>query len=154
MELSPRPLQASWAGASAPTMAVTATSIRTTRLRFISSFLMMPNADGLQLRPAISIQAQGIRLLERHAIAPSAARLCWIAAVISIYRKHFRLSCYRNRLPLTSLRVKNMGCATAWASRRSLSDERFANDCPDLCTHASVSKPRVEALSNEYGVGE
>jgi hypothetical protein len=32
---------------------------------------------GLQLRRAISIQAEGARLLEKHAIAPSAARLCW-----------------------------------------------------------------------------
>jgi hypothetical protein len=31
------------------------------------------------LRRAISIQAEGIRSLEKHAIAPSAARLCWIA---------------------------------------------------------------------------
>jgi len=37
-----------------------------------------PNA-GLQLRRAISIQAEGIRLLEKHAIAPSAARLCCAA---------------------------------------------------------------------------
>jgi hypothetical protein len=37
-----------------------------------------PNA-GLQLRRAISIQAEGKRLLEKHAIAPSAARLCWAA---------------------------------------------------------------------------
>jgi hypothetical protein len=35
-----------------------------------------PN-DGLQLRRAISIQAEGMKLLEKHAIAPSAARLCW-----------------------------------------------------------------------------
>src|SRR5687767_14258223 len=34
-----------------------------------------PNA-GLQLRRAISIQAEGKRLLENHATAPSAARLC------------------------------------------------------------------------------
>jgi hypothetical protein len=39
----------------------------------------MPNA-GLQLRRAISIQAEGKRLLEKHAIAPSAASLCWTAA--------------------------------------------------------------------------
>jgi hypothetical protein len=39
---------------------------------------MMPNA-GLQLRRAISIQAGGKRLLENHAIAPSAARLCCVA---------------------------------------------------------------------------
>jgi hypothetical protein len=32
--------------------------------------------DGLQLRRAISIQAEGQRLLEKHAVAPSAARLC------------------------------------------------------------------------------
>jgi hypothetical protein len=31
---------------------------------------------GLQLRRAICIQAEGTRLLEKHAIAPSAARLC------------------------------------------------------------------------------
>jgi hypothetical protein len=37
-----------------------------------------PN-DGLQLRRAISIQAEGKRLLERDAIAPSAARLCSLA---------------------------------------------------------------------------
>jgi len=32
---------------------------------------------GLQLRRAISIQAEGKSLLEKHAIAPSAARLCY-----------------------------------------------------------------------------
>jgi len=37
-----------------------------------------PNA-GLQLRRAISIQAERKRLLEKHAIAPSAARLCCAA---------------------------------------------------------------------------
>jgi hypothetical protein len=31
---------------------------------------------GLQLRRANSIQAEGKKLLEKHAIAPSAARLC------------------------------------------------------------------------------
>ena len=31
---------------------------------------------GLQLRRAISIQAEGKKLLEKHAVAPSAARLC------------------------------------------------------------------------------
>jgi len=36
--------------------------------------------DGLQRRRAGSIQAEGIRLLEKHAIAPSAARLCWARA--------------------------------------------------------------------------
>jgi hypothetical protein len=41
-----------------------------------------PNA-GLQLRRAISIQAEGTRLLEKHAIAPSAARLCSAAAFAS-----------------------------------------------------------------------
>jgi hypothetical protein len=35
-----------------------------------------PN-DGLQLRRAITIQAEGKKLFEKHAIAPSAARLCW-----------------------------------------------------------------------------
>src|SRR6185503_3735386 len=34
--------------------------------------------DRLQLRRAISIQAEGKKLLEKHAIAPSAARLCWM----------------------------------------------------------------------------
>jgi hypothetical protein len=34
---------------------------------------------GLQLRRAISIQAEGNKLLEKHAIAPSAARLCCVA---------------------------------------------------------------------------
>jgi hypothetical protein len=32
--------------------------------------------DGLQLRRAISIQAEATRLLEKYAIAPLAARLC------------------------------------------------------------------------------
>ena len=36
---------------------------------------------GLQLRRAISIQAEGKKLLEKHAIAPSAARLCWASAI-------------------------------------------------------------------------
>jgi hypothetical protein len=34
--------------------------------------------DGLQLRRAISTQAEGKRLLEKHDIAPSAARLCFM----------------------------------------------------------------------------
>ena len=38
-----------------------------------------PNA-GLQLRRAISFKLGGKRLLEKHAIAPSAARLCYAAA--------------------------------------------------------------------------
>ena len=48
-------------------------------LRPVMSFMwrMRPNA-GLQLRRAITIQAEGIRLLEKHAIAPSAARLCFM----------------------------------------------------------------------------
>jgi hypothetical protein len=39
----------------------------------------MPPNDGLQLRRAISIQAEGKKLLEKHPIAPSAARLCYAA---------------------------------------------------------------------------
>ena len=35
-----------------------------------------PHNAGLQLRRATSIQAEGKRLLEKHATAPSAARLC------------------------------------------------------------------------------
>ena len=42
-------------------------------------FEKTPN-DGLQLRRAISIRADGAMLLEKHAIAPSAARLCWTAS--------------------------------------------------------------------------
>jgi len=37
-----------------------------------------PNV-GLQLRRAISIHVELKKLLEKHAIAPSAARLCWMA---------------------------------------------------------------------------
>ena len=46
-------------------------------MRFQSSFITVkpPNA-GLQLRRAISIRAEVKRLLENHAVAPSAARLC------------------------------------------------------------------------------
>jgi sterol desaturase/sphingolipid hydroxylase (fatty acid hydroxylase superfamily) len=47
----------------------------------------MPN-DGLQLRRAMTIQAKGIKLLEKHAIAPSAARLCWIASLITVAIHH------------------------------------------------------------------
>jgi hypothetical protein len=36
---------------------------------------------GLQLRRAISIRAEGKNLLEKHAIAPSAARLCYVAVL-------------------------------------------------------------------------
>jgi hypothetical protein len=43
-----------------------------------------PYNAGLQLRRAISIQAEGIKLLEKHAIAPSAARLGYIARYRSI----------------------------------------------------------------------
>jgi hypothetical protein len=41
--------------------------------------IQQPSNGGLQLRRAISIQAEGTRLLEKDAIAPSAARLCWVA---------------------------------------------------------------------------
>ena len=34
--------------------------------------------DGLQLRARDRIQAVGTRLLQKRAIAPSAARLCWV----------------------------------------------------------------------------
>jgi hypothetical protein len=43
---------------------------------FVHSTIEMPNA-ALQLRRAISIQPEANRLLEKHAIAPSAARLCY-----------------------------------------------------------------------------
>jgi hypothetical protein len=43
-------------------------------------FICLPTTKqsnaALQLRRAISIQAEGKKLLEKHAIAPSAARLC------------------------------------------------------------------------------
>ena len=42
-------------------------------------FTKKPSNDGPQLRRAISIRAEGTRLLEKNAIAPSAARLCWSA---------------------------------------------------------------------------
>jgi hypothetical protein len=45
---------------------------------------------GLQLRRAISIQAEGSRLLEKHVIAPLAARLCYTAR-----RREFRFFCLR-----------------------------------------------------------
>jgi hypothetical protein len=37
---------------------------------------------GLQLRRAISIQVEGKQLLENHAIAPAAARLCYVALLL------------------------------------------------------------------------
>jgi hypothetical protein len=43
-------------------------------------FVCAPNA-GLQLRRAISIQAERKGLLKSHAIAPSAARLCYVASL-------------------------------------------------------------------------
>ena len=52
-------------------------------LRFIQlsfRFYAERHNAGLQLRRAISIQPEEIELLEKHAIAPSAARLCWIAS--------------------------------------------------------------------------
>jgi hypothetical protein len=45
---------------------------------YSSTFINKKRAnDGLQLRRAISIQAEGKKLFEKHAIAPSAARLCY-----------------------------------------------------------------------------
>src|SRR6266508_1184258 len=44
-----------------------------------TEYAKQPNA-GLQLRRALSIQAEGIGLLEKHAIAPSAARLVMLRA--------------------------------------------------------------------------
>jgi hypothetical protein len=46
---------------------------------YVSGDTRKQSNAGLQLRRAISIQAEGTRLLEKHAIAPSAARLCWTA---------------------------------------------------------------------------
>jgi hypothetical protein len=46
--------------------------------------------DGLQLRRAISIQAEGKRSLEKHAIAPSAARLCSTAFQFRFRRRRAR----------------------------------------------------------------
>jgi len=43
-----------------------------------TEYAKQPNA-GLQLRRAISTQAEGIGLLEKHAIAPSAASDCSVA---------------------------------------------------------------------------
>jgi hypothetical protein len=44
---------------------------------------------GLQLRRALSIRAEGRRLLEKDAIAPSAARLCYAAGSQGLQRgKH------------------------------------------------------------------
>jgi hypothetical protein len=52
-------------------------------VQIIEAPLSKPNAKrpnaGLQLRRAISTQAEGTKLLEKHAVAPSAARLCYIA---------------------------------------------------------------------------
>jgi hypothetical protein len=42
-----------------------------------SRFSQQAANAGLQLRRAISIQAEGTKLLKKHAIAPSAARLCY-----------------------------------------------------------------------------
>jgi hypothetical protein len=52
-------------------------------LGIISGFLRERKTHnaGLQLRRAISIQAEGKKLLEKHAVAPSAARLCYVAAL-------------------------------------------------------------------------
>jgi hypothetical protein len=44
--------------------------------------MKQPNAC-LQLRRAISIQAKGKKLLEKHAVAPSAARLCCVAPAMA-----------------------------------------------------------------------
>jgi hypothetical protein len=40
--------------------------------------------DGLQLRRAISIQSEGKKLLHKNAIAPSAARLCYVRTSASL----------------------------------------------------------------------
>jgi hypothetical protein len=47
-----------------------------------------PSNAGLQLRRAITIQAERKTLVEKHAIAPSAARPCYAAAP----RKTFNVS--------------------------------------------------------------
>ena len=57
-----------------------------------------PN-DGLQLRRAISAQAEVMRLLENHATARSAARLCW-AARGPTYSAIFRSQAVRGFSPL------------------------------------------------------
>jgi hypothetical protein len=50
--------------------------------------------DGLQLRRAISIQVEGKKLLEKHAIAPSAARLCSAAREMHHTPAAPRILCY------------------------------------------------------------
>jgi hypothetical protein len=44
----------------------------------VHTAVRLPN-DGLQVRRAIGIPAEGIRLLEKNAIAPSTPRLCWMS---------------------------------------------------------------------------
>jgi hypothetical protein len=54
-----------------------ATKIKITfRVKVLGSPQAKLSNGGLQLRRAISIQTAGKKLLEKHAIAPSAARLC------------------------------------------------------------------------------
>ena len=54
---------------------MTIKTVRRIHNDFYHDFLNQPPNDRLQLRRAISIQAEGKKLLEKHAIAPSAARL-------------------------------------------------------------------------------
>ena len=55
-------------------------------MRSVRDTVERPNA-GLQRRRASGIQAEGKKLLEKQAIAPSAARLCWAAALTYVDTK-------------------------------------------------------------------
>jgi hypothetical protein len=64
----------------------------------LSQNAMRANAC-LQLRRAISIQAEGTRLLRKHAIAPSAARLCY--ARLQEEKKLLRLATIKTMMNVT-----------------------------------------------------
>jgi len=52
----------------------------------LTGYAQLPSA-GLLRRRAISIQAEGTRLLKKHAIAPSAARLGWARRSTETFRR-------------------------------------------------------------------
>ena len=131
----------------------------------------MPN-DGLQLRRAIIVQAEGKRLLEKDAIAPSAARLCWIAFDVS---SPLRYQCFGlSEAPpdlrpdhLLSLNSKKMptitttGIPSQYQRRASQSEAarspgcKNANDISNCSLDSTaIQRPSAAARDQHPGGGE
>ena len=105
--------------------------------------------DGLQLRRAISIQAEGMMLLEKHTVAPSAARLC------SASRRTKPLCLFHSVRPCVPDGVCDKGsiASAEIVPRTSIPHTRIAAPSPE--TRTSNRNPRISmAHRNTLGMAD